>query len=86
MLSSIASFLPSALNIGHNNHDLPRPAINPDTEDEDEDAEESYPRDVPAQDRDDSETQRVPRGKDKEKEKDGKLANEVGYGLFSSLG
>ncbi|KAF9562899.1 hypothetical protein CPC08DRAFT_761204 [Agrocybe pediades] len=69
MLSSIASFLPSALNIGgHSNHDLPRPTVNPDTEDEEDDVEE-----VPPQGRDDPETQRAPRGK----EKDGKLANET---------
>src|SRR4051812_6289434 len=74
MLSSIASFLPSALNIGgHSNHDLPRPTVNPDTEDEEDDVEE-----VPPPGRDDPETQRAPRGK----EKDGKLANEVCLSTF----
>ncbi|KAJ3504250.1 hypothetical protein NLJ89_g8033 [Agrocybe chaxingu] len=34
MFSSIASFLPSALHLNSNAQDLPRPTINPDTEDE----------------------------------------------------
>ncbi|PPQ80354.1 hypothetical protein CVT25_003637 [Psilocybe cyanescens] len=68
MLSSFASFLPAALHINQQ-PDLPRPNINPDTDDEDD----ADGRSVVAQDYADVEPQ-PPKGKEKEK-----LANEQAW-------
>ena len=65
MLSSFASFLPAALHLNQQ-PDLPRPAVNPDTEDEEEPEVNLPPQNV--------ETGPQPPGKGKEKDK---TANEV---------
>ncbi|KJA17868.1 hypothetical protein HYPSUDRAFT_45863 [Hypholoma sublateritium FD-334 SS-4] len=60
MLSSFASFLPAALHLNQQS-DLPRPAINPDTEDEDEPEVNRPPQNVEAG------PQPPGKGKDKDK-------------------
>ncbi len=67
MLSSFASFLPAALHLNPQ-PDLPRPAVNPDTEDEEEPEVHLPPQTV--------EKGPQPPGKGKEKDK---TANEVRY-------
>lgn len=67
MLSSFASFLPAALHLNQQ-PDLPRPAVNPDTEDEDEPEVNRPPQNVEAGPQ--------PPGKGKEKDK---TANEVRF-------
>ncbi|PPQ63447.1 hypothetical protein CVT24_004979 [Panaeolus cyanescens] len=75
MFSSIASFLPSALNL-HTSHDLPRPTINPEdavTEDEDE---QNNPEQKPCEDSNLTDREQPKSRKEREKDKD-KLANET---------
>jgi hypothetical protein len=68
MLSSFASFLPSALHLNAP-QELPRPAINPDTEDEDEPEVNPPPQNAES-------GQQAGKGKDKDK-----TANEVRFYL-----